>query len=140
MGRSKTARLGARKSVVSREAGTLDALAGRFSLILDTVSATHDLNKELTLLRNFGNLILVGLPPVATPLNVGTLIHGNKRIAGSNIGGIPETQEMLDYCGKHDVTADVEMIKMQDINKAYERMLKNDVKYRFVIDMASLKG
>ena len=134
------ARLGARKSVVSREAGALDALAGRFSLILDTVSATHDLNKELTLLRNFGNLILVGLPPVATPLNVGALIHGNKRIAGSNIGGIPETQEMLDYCGKHDVTADVEMIKMQDINKAYERMLKNDVKYRFVIDMASLKG
>jgi uncharacterized zinc-type alcohol dehydrogenase-like protein len=133
-------RLGARKFVVSREAGALDALAGRFSLILDTVSATHDLNKELTLLRNFGNLILVGLPPVATPLNVGALIHGNKRIAGSNIGGIPETQEMLDYCGKHDVTADVEMIKMQDINKAYERMLKNDVKYRFVIDMASLKG
>jgi uncharacterized zinc-type alcohol dehydrogenase-like protein len=134
------ARLGAKQFVATNEPGALDTLAGKFSLIMDTVSATHDLNKEITLLRTFGNLILVGLPPVPTPLNVGSLIFGNKRIAGSNIGGIPQTQEMLDYCGKHGVSADVEVIKMQDVNKAYERMLKNDVKYRFVIDMASLKS
>jgi uncharacterized zinc-type alcohol dehydrogenase-like protein len=134
------ARLGAKQFVVTKEPGALDPLAGKFHLILDTVSATHDLNKEITLLRNFGTLILVGAPPTPTPLEAFALIFGNKRIAGSNIGGIPETQEMLDYCDKHGVTADVEMIRMQDINKAYERMLKNDVKYRFVIDMASLKG
>ena len=134
------ARLGAKQFVVTKEPGALDPFAGKFHLILDTVSATHDLNKEITLLRNFGTLILVGAPPTPTPLEAFVLIFGNKRIAGSNIGGIPETQEMLDYCDKHGVTADVEMIKMQDINSAYERMLKNDVKYRFVIDMASLKG
>jgi len=134
------ARLGAKRFVATREPGALDALAGKFDLTIDTVSATHDLNKEITLLRNFGTLILVGAPPAPTPLEAFALIFGDKRIAGSNIGGIPETQEMLDYCGKHGVTADVEMIKMQDINKAYERMLRNDVKYRFVIDVASLKG
>jgi uncharacterized zinc-type alcohol dehydrogenase-like protein len=134
------ARLGAKEFLATREPGALDALAGKFDLIVDTVSANHDLNKEVTLLRNFGTLILVGAPPVPTPIEAFALIFGHKRIAGSNIGGIPETQEMLDYCGKHGVSADVEMIKMQDINKAYERMLKNDVKYRFVIDMASLKG
>jgi len=132
-------RLGAKQFVATREPGALEALAGRFDLIIDTVSATHDLNKEITLLRNFGTLILVGAPPAPIPLEAFALIFGNKRIAGSNIGGIPETQEMLDFCSKHGVTADVEMIKIQDINKAYERMLKNDVKYRFVIDMASLK-
>jgi uncharacterized zinc-type alcohol dehydrogenase-like protein len=132
------ARLGAKQFVATREPGALDALAGKFDLILDTVSATHELNREINLLRNFGTLILVGLPPVPTPLDAGVLIHGNKRIAGSNIGGIPETQEMLDYCGKHGVTSDVEVIKIQDINEAYKRMLKSDVKYRFVIDMASL--
>jgi len=131
-------RLGAKSFVATKEPGSLDVLAGKFNLVLDTVSAPHDLNKEIPLLQNFGTLLIVGAGPPATPLNTGMLIFGNKRIAGSNIGGIPETQEMLDYCGKHEVTADVEMIKMQDINKAYERMLKNDVKYRFVIDMASL--
>jgi uncharacterized zinc-type alcohol dehydrogenase-like protein len=134
------AHLGAKRFVTTREQGALDALAGKFNLMVDTVSAAHDINKQLTLLRNFGTLILVGLPSVPTPLNVGALIHGNKRIVGSNIGGIPETQEMLDYCGKHGVTADVEMIEMQGINNAYERMLKNDVKYRFVIDLSSLKS
>jgi uncharacterized zinc-type alcohol dehydrogenase-like protein len=133
-------RLGARRFVATKEPGALDALSARFSLILDTVSATHDLNRQLTLLQNFGTLVLVGLPPVPMPLDAGVLIHGNKRIAGSNIGGIPETQEMLDYCGEHDVTADIELIKIQEINEAYERMLKGDVKYRFVIDMASLKA
>ena len=139
-GKRDATHLGAKQFVATNEPGTLDALAGKFNLMVDTVSATHDINKQLTLLRNFGTLILVGLPSVPTPLNVGALIHGNKRIAGSNIGGIPETQEMLDYCGKHGVTADVEMIEIQEINKAYERMLKNDVKYRFVIDLASLKS
>jgi uncharacterized zinc-type alcohol dehydrogenase-like protein len=134
------AHLGAKGFIVTREPGALDSLPGKFDLIIDTVSANHDLNKEITLLRNFGTLILVGAPPAPTPLEAFALIFGNKRIAGSNIGGIPETQEMLDFCGKHGVTADVEMIQIQDINKAYERMLKNDVKYRFVIDMASLKG
>jgi uncharacterized zinc-type alcohol dehydrogenase-like protein len=133
------ARLGAKQFVCTREPGALDALLGRFHLILDTVSANHDLNKQLSLLRNFGTLILVGLSPTPIPLEPFALLHGNKRIAGSNIGGIPETQEMLDYCGKHGVTADIEMIKIQDINEAYQRMLRNDVKYRFVIDMASLK-
>ncbi|HYB84982.1 MAG TPA: NAD(P)-dependent alcohol dehydrogenase [archaeon] len=134
------ARLGAKRFVVTKEPGALDALAGKFNLMLDTVSATHDLNKEITLLRNFGTLILVGAPPTPTPLEAFALISGDKRIAGSNIGGIPETQEMLDYCGKHGITADVEMIKIQDVNEAYKRMLKNDVKYRFVIDMATLKA
>jgi uncharacterized zinc-type alcohol dehydrogenase-like protein len=134
------ARLKAKHFVATNESGALDTLAGKFSLVLDTVSATHDVNKEIGLLQNFGNLILVGLPPVPTSLNVGALIHGNKRIAGSNIGGIPETQEMLDYCGQHGVAADIELIKIQEMNEAYQRMLKNDVKYRFVIDMSSLKA
>jgi alcohol dehydrogenase (NADP+) len=134
------ARLGAKRFVSTRELGALDALVGKFNLILDTVSATHDVNKQLSLLRNFGTLILVGLSPTPIPLEPFALLHGNKRIAGSNIGGIPETQEMLDYCGKHGVTADIELIKIQDINEAYERMLRNDVKYRFVVDMASLRA
>jgi uncharacterized zinc-type alcohol dehydrogenase-like protein len=133
------ARLGAKRFVATGEPGALDALAGKFNLMLDTVSAPHDLNKQLTLLLNFGTLILVGAPPAPVSFEPFALVHGNKRIAGSNIGGIPETQEMLDYCGKHGVIADIEMIKIQDINKAFERMSKNDVKYRFVIDMASLK-
>ena len=132
-------RLGAKHFVCTREPGALDSLMGKFDLILDTVSATHDLNKQLSLLRNFGTLILVGLSPTPIPLEPFALLHGNKRIAGSNIGGIPETQEMLDYCGKHEVTADIELIRIQDISEAYQRMLRNDVKYRFVIDMASLK-
>jgi len=132
------ARLGARRFVATKQPGALDALAGKFDLMLDTVSAPHDLNKQLALLRNFGTLILVGLPP--TPIEPFALLHGNKRIAGSNIGGIPETQEMLDYSGEHGVTADIELIKIQDINEAYERMLRNDVKYRFVVDMTSLKA
>jgi uncharacterized zinc-type alcohol dehydrogenase-like protein len=133
------ARLGAKRFVSTRTPDSLQALAGKFGLILDTVSAVHDLNKEIALLRNFGTLLLVGLPPVPTTLNTSMLTFGDKRIVGSNIGGIPETQEMLNYCGKHDVTSDVEVIKIQDINEAYKRMLKNDVKYRFVINMASLK-
>jgi uncharacterized zinc-type alcohol dehydrogenase-like protein len=131
-------RLGAKRFVATREPGAFEALEGTFDLILDTVSAPHDLNKHLTLLRNFGTMVLVGLPPAATPLDAGVLIHGNKRLAGSNIGGIPETQEMLDYCGKYGVVADVELIQANQINDAYARMGRGDVRYRFVIDCASI--
>jgi len=134
------ARLGAKQFVATRETGALEALDGTFDLIMDTVSAPHNLNKQLTLLRNFGTLVLVGLPPAATPLEAGVLVHGNKRLAGSNIGGIPETQEMLDYCGKHGVVADIEIIEANHINDAYARMERGDVRYRFVIDGASVGG
>ena len=128
-------RAGRRKT----QPGALDGLAGKFSLILDTVSATHDL-KEIAPLQNFGTLILVGLPPVPTSLDAGALIFGNKRIAGSNIGGISETQEMLDYCRKHGIVADVEVINANQINDAYGRMKRGDVRYRFVVDAASLRA
>jgi uncharacterized zinc-type alcohol dehydrogenase-like protein len=132
------ARLGAKRFVATKEPGALESLEGLFNLIVDTVSAPHDLNKQLTLLRNFGTMVLVGLPPAATPLDAGVLIHGNKRLAGSNIGGIPETQEMLDYCGKQGVVADVELIQANQINDAYTRMGRGDVRYRFVIDCVSI--
>jgi len=131
------ARLGAKRFVATREPGAFETREGTFDLIVDTVSAPHDLNQQLMLLRNFGTMVLVGLPPDATPLDAGVLIRGNKRLAGSNIGGIPETQEMLDYCGKHGVVADVEVIKANQINDAYARMGHGDVRYRFVIDGAS---
>src|SRR5437764_1453312 len=133
-------RLGAKHFVATKEPSSLDPLQGRFSLIMDTVSAPHDLNKQLTLLRNFGTMVLVGLPPSAAQLDAFTLVHGNRRIAGSNIGGIPETQEMLDYCGKNGIVADVEVIKPDQINDAYKRMERGDVRYRFVIDAASLRA
>ncbi len=133
-------RLGAKHFVATKEPGALETLQGRFSLIMDTVSAPHDLNNQLSLLRNFGTMVLVGLPPAPTPLNANTLIHGNKRIAGSNIGGIPETQEMLDYCGKNGIVADVEVMNADQINDAYKRMERGDVRYRFVIDTASLRA
>ncbi len=132
------ARLGAKRFVVTREPGALDALAKTFDLILDTVSVPHDLNQELALLRNFGTLVLVGLPPGSTPLDSGMLLFGNRRLAGSNIGGIPETQEMLDYCGEHGIVADVEVIPIQKVNDAYASMQRGDVRYRFVIDCGSL--
>src|SRR2546427_3563168 len=131
------ARLGAKRFVATRESGGLEALAGTFDLIVDTVSAPHDLNQQLTLLRNFGTMVLVGLPPASTPFDAAVPVHANKRLAGSNIGGIPETQEMLDYCGKHGLVADVELIKAKQINDAYARMERGDVRYRFVIDGAS---
>jgi alcohol dehydrogenase (NADP+) len=133
-----SSRLGAKYFIATKEPGALDALHGRFHLIVDTVSAPHDLNNQLILLRNFGTMVLVGLPPPATPLNSSMLIHGNKRIAGSNIGGIPETQEMLDYCGKKGIVADVEAINADQVNDAYNRMQRGEVRYRFVIDAASL--
>jgi uncharacterized zinc-type alcohol dehydrogenase-like protein len=111
-----------------------------FDFILDAVSANHDINTYINLLRRDGNLTLVGAP--ANPLAVSAfgLIMRRRTFSGSNIGGIPETQEMLDFCGKHNITADVEVIPIQKVNEAYERLLKSDVKYRFSIDMASLKS
>src|SRR6266571_3725436 len=133
-------RLGADEAVVSRNADEMQKNAGTFDFIIDTVSADHDINAYLNLLGVDGNLTLVGAP--AEPLDVPafSLIMGRRRLAGSAIGGIAETQEMLDFCGKHNITADVEVIPIQKVNEAYERLLKSDVKYRFSIDMASLKS
>jgi uncharacterized zinc-type alcohol dehydrogenase-like protein len=131
-------RLGADEAVVSRNADEMQKHTGSFDFILDTISADHDINAYINLLRRDGNLTLVGAP--AKPLAVAAfgLLFGRRSLSGSLIGGIAETQEMLDFCGEHGITSDIEVIKIQDINEAYERMLKSDVKYRFVIDMASL--
>jgi uncharacterized zinc-type alcohol dehydrogenase-like protein len=136
--REDALRLGADEVVNSRNPGELLAHAGTFDFILDTVSAQHDINAYLELLAPKGTLALVGAPP--EPLNVSAfaLLNGARNFAGSNIGGIFETQEMLDFCGEHDIISDVEVIPMQKVNEAYERLLKSDVKYRFSIDMASL--
>src|SRR6201987_5113042 len=132
-------RLGADEVVVSRNADEMKKHNGSFDFIIDTVSANHDINAYLNLLGVDGNLTLVGAP--AEPLDVPafSLIMGRRRLAGSAIGGIAETQEMLDFCGKHNITADVEVIPIQKVKEAYERLLKSDVKYRFSIEMASLK-
>lgn len=133
-------RLGAHEVVVSRNADEMKKHAGSFDFILDTVSADHDINQYLNLLRLDGNLTLVGAPPKPLALSSFALIFGNRSVSGSNIGGIPQTQEMLDFCGTHNITADVEVIPIQKVNEAYERLVKSDVKYRFAIDMASLKA
>jgi alcohol dehydrogenase (NADP+) len=133
-------RLGADEVVISRNANEMQKHAGSFDFILDAVAADHDINAYINLLRRDGNLTLVGAPE--KPLGVGAfgLIMGRRSLSGSPIGGIAETQEMLDFCGKHNITADVEVIPIQKVNEAYERLLKSDVKYRFSIDMASLKS
>lgn len=133
-------RLGADEVVISRHAGEMQKHTGSFDFLLDTVSADHDLNPYLQLLRRDGNLTLVGAPPKPLAVSAFSLIMGRHSVSGSNIGGIAETQEMLDFCGEHQITADVEVIPIQKINEAYERMLNSDVKYRFSIDMASLKA
>jgi len=133
-------RLGADEVIISRNADELEKQAGSFDLILDTVSAEHDYNAYLALLKLDATLVVVGAPPGPQSISVFSLLMPRRNLAGSLIGGIAETQEMLDFCGKHDVACDIELIRMQQINEAYERMLKSDVKYRFVIDMASLKG
>jgi uncharacterized zinc-type alcohol dehydrogenase-like protein len=141
-GKEKDARrLGADNVVLSTDKGQMAAVQGRFNLIIDTIPYVHDLNHYLPSLSLNGTLVLVGYPGVLEPaLSTVPLIMGRKSVAGSVIGGIAETQELLDFCGKHGITSDVEMINIQNINEAYERMLKSDVKYRFVIDMASLKA
>ncbi|AFZ28502.1 Zn-dependent alcohol dehydrogenase (plasmid) [Cylindrospermum stagnale PCC 7417] len=133
-------RLGADEVVVSRNADEMQKHAGSFDFILDTVSAKHDINAYLNLLRRDGNITLVGAPEKPLDVSAFSLIMGRRSLSGSNIGGIPETQEMLDFCGEHNITADVEVIPIQKVNEAYERLLKSDVKYRFCIDMASLKS
>ena len=133
--------LGAAKVVISTNADDMAAHAGSLDLIINTVAAPHDLDPYLNLLKHDGTLVLVGVPPSPHPApNPGALIVKRRAVAGSIIGGIAETQEMLDFCAKHNVVSEIETIAIQDIEKAYARMLKNDVKYRFVIDMASLKG
>lgn len=133
-------RLGADEVVVSRNADEMQKHAGSFDFILDTVSADHDINAYLNLLARDGNITLVGAPPKPLEIAAFSLIMGRHTLSGSNIGGITETQEMLDFCGEHNITADVEVIPIQKVNEAYDRLLKSDVKYRFVIDMASLKS
>jgi alcohol dehydrogenase (NADP+) len=133
-------RLGADDVVLSKEADQMAKYAGKLHFVLDAVSAQHDINAYLNLLRVDGSLVLVGAPEQPLPVAAFSLIPLRRSFAGSMIGGIPETQEMLDFCGKHNIVSDIEMIDIQQINEAYERLLKGDVKYRFVIDMASLKN
>ncbi len=134
-------RLGAKEIIMSTNETEMLAAKGKFDLIIDTVPYVHDINPYVQTLSVNGTLVLVGyLGPLDPFLNSVPMILGRKSVAGSVIGGIAETQEMLDFCGKHNIVSDIEIISMQDINKAYERLLKSDVKYRFVIDMASLKG
>jgi uncharacterized zinc-type alcohol dehydrogenase-like protein len=133
-------RLGADEVVVSRNADEMQRHVGSFDFILDAVSADHDINAYLALLRRDGHLTLVGAPQKPLAVSAFNLIMGRRSLSGSPIGGIAETQEMLDFCGQHNITSDVEVIPMQKVNEAYERLLKSDVKYRFSIDMASLKS
>jgi uncharacterized zinc-type alcohol dehydrogenase-like protein len=133
-------RLGAHEVVISRNADEMQKHAGSIDFILDAVSADHDINAYLNLLSREGNLTLVGAPPKPLGVISFSLIMRNRNLSGSNIGGIRETQEMLDFCGQHNITSDVEVIPIQKVNEAYERLLKSDVKYRFSIDMASLKS
>ena len=135
---SDAKRLGAHEVVVSTDAAQMQAQAGSFDFILDAVAASHDINAYINLLKRDGNLTLVGAPGQPLPVAAFPLIFQRRSFSGSLIGGLPETQEMLDFCGAHNITSDIEMIRMDQINDAYERMLKSDVKYRFVIDMATL--
>jgi uncharacterized zinc-type alcohol dehydrogenase-like protein len=133
-------RLGADEVVISKNAGEMKKHAGSFDFILDCVAASHDINAYINLLARDGNITMVGAPEKPLSVAVFSLIFGRRSLSGSPIGGIPETQEMLDFCGQHNITSDVEVIPIQKINEAYERMVKSDVKYRFSIDMASLKS
>lgn len=132
-------RLGAHEVVLSRDANQMARHAFSFDFILDAVSAEHDINAYLHLLRRDGNLTLVGAPEKPLPVSSFSLLFARRSLSGSIIGGIAETQEMLDFCGAHNITSDVEVIPMQKVNEAYERLLRSDVKYRFSIDMASLR-
>ncbi|MGA2447172.1 MAG: NAD(P)-dependent alcohol dehydrogenase [Polyangiaceae bacterium] len=139
--RSKEAdarRLGAHAFESTKEEATFKKLAGHFNLLIDTVAGAHDYNAYLGLLRTRGTMVVVGVPPEPTPIGAFSLIGGNKRLAGSLIGGIEETQQMLDHCAEHKIVSDIEVIAIQEINEAYERMLRSDVRYRFVIDISTL--
>jgi len=138
--REDALRLGADEIVVSRNADEMQKHAGSFDFVLDTIAADHDINAYLNLLAHDGTLTLVGAPEKPMPVSAFALLMGRRNLAGSIIGGIAETQEMLDFCGGHKITADVEVIPIQKVNEAYERLAKSDVKYRFCIDMVSLKS
>jgi uncharacterized zinc-type alcohol dehydrogenase-like protein len=133
-------RLGADEVVVSNDANEMQKHAGSFDFILDAVSASHDINAYINLLRRDGNIVMVGAPEKPLAVSVFALLLGRRSLSGSPIGGIAETQEMLDFCGKHNIVSDVEVIPIQKVNEAYERLLKSDVKYRFSIDMTSLQA
>jgi len=133
-------RLGADEVVLSKDANEMAKHAGSFDFILDAVAADHDLNAYISLLRRDGTLTMVGAPEKPLPISIFGLIFGRRSLSGSPIGGLAETQEMLDFCGDHNITSDVEVIPIQKVDEAYERLLKSDVKYRFSIDMASLKS
>jgi uncharacterized zinc-type alcohol dehydrogenase-like protein len=130
--------LGAHHFVVTSDSAQVKAVTGSFDFILDTVSAPHDMNLYLSLLRTNGTHICVGVPTEAMSVRAFSLLGGRKSVAGSGIGGLPETQEMLDFCAEHNIVSDIELIDIKDITSAYERMVKGDVRYRFVIDMATL--
>jgi len=132
-------RLGANEVVLSKNANEMARHSGSFDFILDCVSANHDINSYLSLLKVDGTLTLVGAPEHPLPVSVFSLLMGRRSFAGSGIGGIQETQEMLDFCAEKGIASDIETIAIQQVNQAYERLLKSDVRYRFVIDMASLK-
>ncbi len=134
------ARLGADEVVISKNADEMNKHAGSFDFILDAVAASHDINAYINLLARDGNITMVGAPPEPLAVGVFGLIMRRRSFSGSLIGGIAETQEMLDFCGRHNITCDVEVIPIQKVNEAYERLAKSDVKYRFSIDMASLKA
>ena len=132
-------RLGADEAILSTDTYQMSKYARKMHLIIDTVSAKHDVNTYLNLLRHDGSVVLVGLPPEPLEIGAFSIVPGRRSFAGSNIGGIAETQEMLDFCAKHNITAEIELINIQQINEAFKRLEKGDVHYRFVIDMASLK-
>jgi len=131
-------KLGAQHFGLTSDDETFKRLAGQFDLIIDTISAPHDYNKYLGLLRVEGGMVLLGVPPEPTPVSAFPLIMGRRTLSGSLIGGIAETQEMLDFCAEHGIVSDIELIPVQKVNEAYERMMKNDVRYRFVLDMKTL--
>jgi uncharacterized zinc-type alcohol dehydrogenase-like protein len=138
--RSDALRLGADEVIISTNAEEMQKHTGTFDFILDTIAADHDINAYINMLGRDGNITLVGAPEKPLAVSAFSLIFGRRSLSGSLIGGLKETQEMLDFCGSHNITADVEVIPIQKVNEAYERLVKSDVKYRFSIDMASLKS
>ena len=138
--RQDALRLGAHEVIISRNTDEMQKHAGTFDFILDTIAAQHDINAYINMLGHDGNITLVGAPEKPLAVSAFALLFGRRSLSGSLIGGIAETQEMLDFCGEHNITADVEVIPIQEVNQAYERMVRSEVKYRFSIDMASLKS
>ncbi len=132
-------RLGADEAVLSTDTEQMKQYINKIDFIIDTVSAKHDVNTYLNLLKHDGSVVLVGLPPESLEIGAFSVVHGRHSFSGSNIGGIAETQEMLDFCAKHNITADIELIKVEEINEAFVRLQKGDVKYRFVIDLSTMK-